>query len=274
MDKDIIQLKQLMRIDEFFPDIDNDLLALTLVSDKYSTVNISLEVITNLRKKYGLIDEFINYQSLEFYGDTVLSLIVMNQMSLLGLNVSPKYLTEIKSKLIKNDTLTSISRRLGVCSTIFKYGDYDQLPKHNPCADNIEAVLGALFIQYKLSKLERINEWFLSLRPVTQLIKNIFYSKPTGAFETIKYNIINLEFPKLRYPLDADLNSFISAYEKSYPYIEFAIEDKEDGKLSMIIRNTNHDITVVIDTVSQEQYNQPSYKLFLIEELKKYGIWI
>lgn len=177
-DHPILVFKQLLNLDTHFPDIDDLLLQMVI-----SPTTLTNEDMNTLSKRYSLTSIYMNYELLEFYGDSVLSLLVIDIiLDKIGLNTPPGKLHKISSEMVKNETLTYFSRELGYCSKIYNISDDQQLDKHNFCADTFEAILGILHYHYKY---DSIKQWFMSLTPIMNYLdiliseENMDYYGPT-----------------------------------------------------------------------------------------------
>lgn len=163
----------------FFPDIDRDLIALACRTDRhipfaYGSSAFSHKIEQNLIKRYSILKPNQNYQALEFYGDKVLYMAMVDTLStLLGLNTTPGELTELVKQTTRNNFLTSLSKKLGVCE-LFPV-DQAKLRLHNVCSDSTESVIGAVYFQYKTPALGTIFEWINSLHPLSDLIEELVY---------------------------------------------------------------------------------------------------
>lgn len=153
--KDVIEALDLHR---YFPDIDHDLFQLA-IGEKI----IDERALYRLSSKYNLYSlDFLNYQTLEFYGDTALSTVITEIM--LSMNLPSNSYTKFTS----NKVLTELSKSLGICHGILKAKNVTKL--HNICSDSFEAILGVLFVQYGSASFPFIVKWFISLVPVQELI--------------------------------------------------------------------------------------------------------
>lgn len=138
--------------DPFWSQMPDDLLLLafsrTPVKGKYTT----------LMKKYGTV----THQSLEFYGDKVMTLLV-NGITLEDFDFDNVPYHNIYTSLTTNKFITNMMVSMGVCKTL----SLSYWGKHNACGDSFEALLGALYWWgYKQEGsciLERIMGWYNSL---------------------------------------------------------------------------------------------------------------
>ena len=158
----------------FFPTMDRDLIALACRPTKevrfaFGTAAFSNAVADRLARRYHLLEEYMTFQTLEFYGDKVLYMIVGQvYMDFLGLNSSPHELTQLTAEMTKNVFLTSLSRNVGVCDLFPNTSG--ALNTHNVCSDSTEAIIGAVFYQYRAAGFERMVEWLSSLSPLDEAI--------------------------------------------------------------------------------------------------------
>jgi dsRNA-specific ribonuclease len=90
----LVELKRVLKLDQYFPGMDDDLLLLSITQ---ISAKLPKDIRQRLQDKYILQSGYETYQSLEFYGDTVLNMLVVDELSsFLHLNVSPGELTSIK----------------------------------------------------------------------------------------------------------------------------------------------------------------------------------
>lgn len=115
-----------------FDDIPDDLLLLALIKN-------SRQKLTHLATTYGSS----NFERIEFLGDAVLDLIVA-EVLFKNFNLkTPGDLTEMKSKLVRNSSLTCLAQNKNLCSLIISIDQYTVYGKN--CADLFEAIIGALY---------------------------------------------------------------------------------------------------------------------------------
>lgn len=172
---DILDILLKINILEYFRDIDIDLITLAFV---YKNDNNNLRKIINFSKLQKLYDLNLfkkDNGTLAYYGDTVLYFITNDIIKdSLQLSVGNDVLNMISEKLINNKTLTELSFKIFICDDFYDIHTTN-LPEHNSCSDSIEAILGALYIQYGLDSLNRIKEWFMSLEQINTYIYNIIF---------------------------------------------------------------------------------------------------
>jgi dsRNA-specific ribonuclease len=135
---------------------------------------MSPEDAKRIRQRFIIGSEMLNYQTLELYGDQVWNtFVVYFIMETNGLQTTPGRLTTITSYLKSNAVLTRISAELSVCQTVFEVDNYTFLPKHNICADNFEAILGVLWMQYGVRQMETIFQWLYQLPAVQKVLDEV-----------------------------------------------------------------------------------------------------
>lgn len=118
-----------------------------------------------IQLQYGVCD----HQSLEFYGDKVLSSIILDIIyETIGLDMTPQMLTNLFNYLTGNRILTDLMINKQLCSFVrmSNYTIYskDSQKFHNRCADTLEAIIGALYIYLNRERLnyrEIIKNWLL-----------------------------------------------------------------------------------------------------------------
>ena len=241
-EKRLDQLDEIIKWSTFFPEMDANLLKLA-ITPRNGTLDDG--TYRYLKEKYQIGEP--NYQLLEFYGDQVLSLIVIDEMmNMSNLKLTPGDATTIKANLVKNLTLTQISRELGICQIVWNIPPTAELEKHNSCGDSIESIIGAFYVFLGIRNLERIKEWFFSLPPTRRLIDQ----------EITRY--IPVQNPILRewsYDLgktpNQNLDDFLDTYQRKYPNF---------GKINVGYQNGSFvlklDGLILIDAVDEEDYIQ------------------
>ena len=190
-------LEKNLSITKWFPDVDKDLLLLAISTPQRSYLSTGAE--RRLREKYAAIR--FDYETLEFFGDKVLGMLAISQMiKIFDLGRSIKDYAYYFKEFVRNRNLTKISLNLGLCEDIFP--EEDVTIKHNACADVIESILGALFVQYQ--SMEIIEKWFFSVPEIRDNIDNIFEieyppsegSGDSGSEESSREEIIPEEIPE------------------------------------------------------------------------------
>lgn len=148
-----------------FDNIDNDLILLAMIptSGEGSRL-ISKNKIRILRNKFGTD----NHQTLEFYGDKIFYAVIGDiLLENIGLDSTPKILSDISFRLASNRFFTDIMLDKGLCHYLISqnYTINDKSgPFHNKCADTLEAFLGAMFYHLKkqnLDVIKYIKSWFV-----------------------------------------------------------------------------------------------------------------
>lgn len=253
---------------EYFPNLDLDLILLALTpKDKNNFLDKSLTINFNkLNELYGLKANDRNYESLEFYGDSVLDMIIVDIIKArFWLSLNPGLLTQVKSLLVKNKTLTKISNELTICDKVF--GSKNVQKKHNPCADSFEAIIGALYFQYGLSSLLRIKKWLTSLQNIDLLIEK--------EFETAKANIKQQELhyfvTQLKFNKSGDVEKFMDEYTKKYNFMQFT-KSCDDVKCEIYLENKDANYKYYLLTFYKEFGDE--WKLDLKKSLQDLKIWI
>lgn len=160
MNENFNKLDRLIGITKYFPDVDKELMLLA-INKKY-TFNEK-----KLRERYAV--KKMDYQTLEYLGDSVLDFITNSFLiDLYDLSLNGKEYNYIKSEFVKNNNLTRLSVHLGICNEFFP--EYDISYKHNICSDTFEAILGALWLQYRDENIVKIRKWFFG---IPEVYKNI-----------------------------------------------------------------------------------------------------
>ena len=165
-------LERILSFSKYFPDLDRDLILLAISNKQKSYLDNRSK--RRLKEKYIIIDQ--TYQTLEFFGDKVLSSITVSHLlDLFSLSKTLKNYHHYFQEFVRNSNLTKLSIDLGFYDELFP--DADISSKHNTCSDVIESILGALFVQYGPCKIEIIGKWFFNLDIVIQNINKILESE-------------------------------------------------------------------------------------------------
>jgi len=251
-----------LQLRDTFPSLDLDLiqLAITPSSDK-----LSPEVMSRLSAKYKLKSTNANYQALEFYGDSLLDLLVVDKIKhLYGLNASPGFLTSFRSNMVKNETLTFFSRELDICSNIFGIPDNRKLDKHNSCSDSFEAIIGALYLQYGMPGFTRIKNWLFTLPP----IQKYFDEEALKQFEDRQAKEL-LKIEQLRFSPGGSWVDFWNAYQKRYKNQKLIKEHSHDEYYDYYLFNAQKMIKYYLGTFEEEDLSNNLKEMF-----RKLEIWI
>ncbi|WP_342268703.1 ribonuclease III [Spiroplasma endosymbiont of Aspidapion aeneum] len=150
---------------------------------------------------YAYEKDLDNYQRLEFLGDAVVDLVVSNLIYNEFTESTEGDLTNIRAKLVKTETLASISIRLELNTCVFlsvsEIRDNGAL-KEKLCADIYESTVGAIFIAFGYRKAE-------------DFIKNTLiryeYDKKTALNNAVSYKTILQEalgINSVKYVLEKD----------------------------------------------------------------------
>lgn len=133
--------------------------------------------------KYG----YDIFERLEFIGDSVLELIVrfelFNQYQLYKVNI----LSHIKEAIVNNETLSCLSKKLGICSNkkaLCSTKDTSCRYINKLCADQFEALIGAIYlylsdIDFPLP-IKFIHKWLDSIFDLDLIIEDIISRSKTG----------------------------------------------------------------------------------------------
>lgn len=200
MEEIFLIIDSTLNLSKNFPEVDKELILLAF--NKKS--NGSEE---RLRKKYAV--RKMNYQALEYFGDSILDLITNSfLMDLYELSLEVKDYSKIRQIFVKNYTLTQLSIELGFYEKLFPDEDISQ--KHNLCADTFEALIGALWLQYRDEKIPYIRDWFFGIEIIRKKI-----------LEIIEEYIKDLDYAKLY----KEENEFLEYENKEMDEME---EEKED----------------------------------------------
>ncbi len=82
-----------------------------------------------------------------------------------------------KVNAINNTHLRQLSNHYDICKGLYGILPNQAIKKHTPCADSIEALLGAMYVQYGIRRLEQIFVWLDMVFP--QLAKKLYFADPT-----------------------------------------------------------------------------------------------
>lgn len=194
MDRRLEILNEKTKIFDTFEDLDRDLISLAITE---KTKSLSYEVKDRLYKKYGLVE--FHYKILEYLGDGVLDVMTNSEIiSRFKMSLRARHYDRIKSRFVKNTNLTKISVDLGLYRSLFPYAILHH--RHNMCANTIESIIGALWIQYGDNGIEKIRNWFFSLEAVSLNFQEIIDDTETYM----------LNFDRtIRLPNNKDIRDFI-----------------------------------------------------------------
>jgi len=252
-----------LNLARYFPDVDRSLLRLAITpKGKPLPADISDE----LEAKYQIGKNKKNYEALEFYGDTLLSILLVDRFKYYyGLDINPSDLHDLKSEIAKNETLTYFSRELDICRSVLEIPDDEDLAKHNICADVFEAIIGVLYYQYGLTNINHIRKWFLSLPPVTK-----FFDQETAKmYKKRQESLINLNYVnKLKWNKNDSVKNFLLEYFKINTDTELLERYNYDDMYDYYIYNPRYDRRFYIDTVPKGYIEE------LRQALKDKKIWV
>jgi len=103
-------------------------------------------------------------ERLEFLGDSILSFIVSKYLYATFPDLPEGELTSLRSAIVKTKTLSLIAKELNLGSYLkLSKGEAESNGSENPSllADTFEALLGAIFIEHGLPKVEKVIDKFL-----------------------------------------------------------------------------------------------------------------
>src|SRR3989344_1528591 len=122
-------------------------------------------------------------ERLEFLGDSILSFIVSKYLYATFPDLPEGELTSLRSAIVKTKTLSLIAKELNLGSYLkLSKGEAESNGSENPSllADTFEALLGAIFIEHGLPKVEKvIDKFFLPKLPLIIAHKTYKDSKST-----------------------------------------------------------------------------------------------
>lgn len=87
-----------------------------------------------------------NYQRLEFLGDAVLDMIIMEHLFLKFPNASPGALSELKKQTVMNATLKKAAEKLGLIEFLLAEGLQRHTSDVKVYGDLLESLLGAIYL--------------------------------------------------------------------------------------------------------------------------------
>jgi ribonuclease-3 len=124
-------------------DIKDDLIILALTKDaRFLPKSFS----NNQKNQYGSSD----FERLEFLGDAVLQILI-SEFLFDNFNIaSPKDLTEIRSKIVRNSSLICLSNNKEICQLVISFQNVDS--ENKTCADVFEAIIGMIYYYLKINK--------------------------------------------------------------------------------------------------------------------------
>jgi len=147
---------------------DNQVLTVIREStDRYfRTIPLNEDDIDHLIEKYNLCTDYkINGRILEYYGDAVYNLLIIEHLNRWFFDYPMFDLTNIIGGFISNMFLLKFSLMLLLCGDLYDvnfahvYKMTTKEDQHNVCSDLIEALVGVLFLQYGPKYMEKISSW-------------------------------------------------------------------------------------------------------------------
>ena len=174
--------------------------------------NLDLYKLATLHSSVGKVSKEGFRESnerLEFLGDAILSMVIAEYLFKKYPFENEGFLTEIRSRIVKRDTLNKLARRLGL-SSLVELQDKTQNKKSNSIYGNaLEAVIGAVYLDrgYEFSKrfiLEKIVDQHLDLQQIIHTDSN-YKSK---VIEWAQKESKELVFESLKEPDDSATNRF------------------------------------------------------------------
>jgi len=221
---------------EYIPVIDEKLISMAM-SGNSSFLNRATRKY--LQEKYRISINFMNYETLEFYGDVILYTVVIDMMrDEIGFLALPGSLTRMKSGLTNNRFLNEISQYLGFCVSE-KVGD-------KSCADRFEAILGSLYLQYDLvDLLSPLKEWLKSIDPFMEIFER--FSEITY-YEQLTFRL--RKFPEIIIFSDLTDEENIDEYLRNFKEITLRIKNEEDRTL-LTLHNSRNDDEIVIRQIDR-----------------------
>lgn len=157
-------IKSLLHLDSPpFNDMPLDLLSLAFTKNCNPNIH-GKKLIDTYRKKY----KTCGYQSLEFYGDSIIQVVLMDiLLDLFGLSITPNKLSTIKSTLLSNKFFNLLMNDKDACQFIITEKPFKI--KNNPklCSNVFEALIGAMYYHLKYNKklnnpIYEIKKWIIN----------------------------------------------------------------------------------------------------------------
>lgn len=122
------------------------------------------KLIQTYKNKY----KTCGYQSLEFYGDSIIQVILMDiLLDLFGLNITPKKLSTIKSTLLSNKFFNLLMNEKDACKFIITEKPFKIKDNPKLCSNVFEALIGAMYYHLKYNKkianpILEIKKWIIN----------------------------------------------------------------------------------------------------------------
>lgn len=227
----------------YFEDIDYDLITLasspklipTLIGGGYQY------------SKYGISNSSpLNLHTLEFYGDQMLSMIIVEELrSIFGLNITPDLLTNFKRNMVNNSFLIDVANSLGYCQ-------YIDTKTKKLCADVFEALLGTLYLQYGIQNIKRITEWLFSIEIfATRFDEEVDYTYKQHIYYQMRINLPSLSGKRmLTYKNSREV---FDHYLLTFPYIHVTNDNMSNmgniGNIGIINTSNNYNINIEGDDI-------------------------
>ena len=242
----LIEIQEITKIYDHFPDIDSDLLVLAL-TPKHTHINPTIS--SRLKNRYKTF--VMDYNLLEYYGDIVLALIVCDEtINYTSLSLSPREANDLRQTLESNASLNTIATSLGLCEIVKERQTYKKDEKS--CADTVESLLGALFVQYGIDSLRDIRKWFVSMKEVRVNIQSRLQDLVASLPPAIPL-LRNWVLDESKSVVD-NIQDFVLAYVKAYPWFVKKVNEKEGYVLSLL--DTIHSLEYIyVNARSKKEYS-------------------
>jgi hypothetical protein len=186
-DINIADVRSILNLDlRLFKSIPDDLILLAFIPKNLPPntqfTDASLTKIRELKRDYNMTDNGL----IEFYGDTLLSYIILREMQKFPQVNDPSLANRIKEKIGKNANLECLLRNKSICQ---KYNllpnEIDERGINKPCANIFESLIGVLdywFSKNGNNSIDLITRWleinFHLNAQIDEVIKHSNIDKP------------------------------------------------------------------------------------------------
>lgn len=237
------------------------------INDKMGKLLKEIEPIDNIKNTLPLQES--SYECLEFLGDAVIHLILANYLYKRYENSDPGFLTVLRTKIEKGETLSKLSKNIGldkyaiIARNIELAGGRNN--NHNIMEDIFEAFMGALslettfenckiFLTNLIDKYIDFAELINTSDNYKEMLMQYYHKQGFKTTPTYKLLELNEDSPKKKFKMGAydPHNKLIGVYVSTSKRVASELAAKEALiKLKVInnktIENDNDDIYEVLD---------------------------
>ena len=233
-----------------FRDIPDDFILLLFTSQ----TDFPTQTQRDFQRKYG----FRDYESFEFIGDSVLSMMIVRILIELDLITSPRRGHQFKQLLTNNQSLGRLLIYKGLCQErIIGSQRYEQSKSVlYRCADVFEAIIGGLywFLHVRMrhpNAMAVMQEWFVDVWPIHQIIRGIYKDKrfqcPTENLSQFMMSKVRAQAPApalAQAPVPVPVPAEFFEYDLNNPTCEDPMAEFFEFDLNDYLRSEVADLTL------------------------------